>query len=676
MTAADGEDFLAELQRRILSEAERTENVQTAAFTDYMREVLTDTGDLDDGETALFHVVGAKAMSASGFAVSADGNIVDVLVTDYEPTLEARTLTKPQVARLFAALHRFVSSVESLTAVLESAFPAWAMCSTLAKALPVAERVRLTLLTNARVKAAPPDPLPLNDAKVTHHIWDLDRLYRLERSGRAREPITVDFAEHYGEALPVLGPKGVSGDYEAYLLLIPGKILADVYEEHGPRLLELNVRSFLQARGKVNQGIQATIRNEPHRFLAYNNGISMTASAVDLVDLPAGGIGITRIYDLQIVNGGQTTASLHYARTKPRRNDSVLDRINVQAKLSVVPQANLAELVPRISEYANSQNTVKTADFSANDPFHVELQRLSRATLAPAADGTQRSTHWFYERARGQYADAAANKRTAAEQRDFKAENPPSQLIRKTDLAKYELAWAQRPDLVSLGAEKTFREFMLRLGERPEFTPDRSYFEQVVAKAILFQRTEQTATSLKLGGYRSQTVAYTVALLSKRTAQQIDLDRIWKMQDLPEVLLSAIEKLAQMVHGELMSSAGTANVSEWAKRDGAWKAIQTLSWEPDERLIARSRQRSGLDLEERWTPEAKAAALRVYEHNQTGWQALLEWGTATKNLDVAQRKTCRALRDLNIKGTLPTPSLMIDGAAILDLAEQVGFTNY
>jgi hypothetical protein len=453
-------------------------------------------------------------------------------------------------------------------------------------------------------------------------------------------------------------------------------VLADIYEQYGPRLLELNVRSFLQARGKVNQGIQTTIREEPHRFLAYNNGISMTASRVDLEPLPDGGQGVVRIHDLQIVNGGQTTASLHYARIKPKRNDAILEGINVQAKLSVVPEDMLLELVPRISEYANSQNTVKTADFSANHPFHIELQRLSRTTLSPAADGSQRSTRWFYERARGQYADAVANKRTAAEQREFRSEHPPNQVIKKTDLAKYELSWAQRPDLVALGAEKTFREFMLRLNDRPEFKPDGNYFEQIVAKAILFQKVESVTRGLQLGGYKSQTVAYTVAFISRRTAQQIDLGRIWKAQDISETLREVVEGLAPKIHARLIASAGTSNVAEWAKKDAAWQAIQTIAWEPDEKLLARAPQRSGLDLEEKWTPESKAAALRVYGHNQTGWQALLEWGTNSKNLDAAQRKTCRALRDMNIKGTIPTPSLMLSGAEILDIAGAAGFDRF
>jgi len=262
VTSAADNDFIAEIQRRILSDAERTKEIQAVAFTNYMRDVLNDTGDLDGGETALFHTTGTKGMSASGYSVSDDGDVVDVLVTDYEPTQKIRTLTKLQVARIFGSVHRFASQVEELTAVLEEAFPAWSMCSALASALPTAERIRVTLVTNARVKAAPPAGQALHRARVTYHVWDLDRLCRLERSGRAREPITVDFEQLAGEALPALGPKGVAGDYEAYLLLIPGNVLADVYEEHGPRLLELNVRSFLQARGKVNQGIQTTIRSE------------------------------------------------------------------------------------------------------------------------------------------------------------------------------------------------------------------------------------------------------------------------------------------------------------------------------------------------------------------------------------------------------------------------------
>ena len=209
----------------------------------------------------------------------------------------------------------------------------------------------------------------------------------------------------------------------------PGRSSDAIYSQYGPRLLELNVRSFLQARGKVNQGIRRTILDQPGRFLAYNNGISVTASEVELVDLPGGGRGFGRIKNLQIVNGGQTTASLHHA---VRRDGADVSAIQVPAKLTVVPEDRLEEIVPLISRYANSQNKINEADFSANDPFHVRVEELSRTIWAPATGGTLRQTRWFYERARGQYADGLGRAGSPAQQRKFKQEHPPAQKFTKT----------------------------------------------------------------------------------------------------------------------------------------------------------------------------------------------------------------------------------------------------
>ena len=225
----------------------------------------------------------------------------------------------------------------------------------------------------------------------------------------------------WGEPLPCLGPHGERDSYESYLLAIPGDFLAGIYELYGPRLLELNVRSFLQARGKINKGIQETIAREPARFFAYNNGVSMTAAEVKVVHLDDGRPAISRISDLQIVNGGQTTASLHYARVK---NKADLSDLVVQAKLSVVAMDKRDELVAQISVFANSQNRVNMADFTANDPFHVELERVSRTVWAPPRATTTDMTRWFYERARGQYADAHARERTPAKQRRVQEDSP------------------------------------------------------------------------------------------------------------------------------------------------------------------------------------------------------------------------------------------------------------
>ncbi len=383
----------------------------------------------------------------------------------------------------------------------------------------------------------------------------------------------MDFVRDFGGPVPCLSVPVNGRDYGAYLAILRGDVLCKLYEEYGPRLLELNVRSFLQARGGVNKGIRETIIKEPERFLAYNNGISITATDIKLVKMPDGGKGIAWAKDLQIVNGGQTTASLFHAARKDKADPAL---VHVQAKLSVVDAVKVGEFVPLISRYSNSQNKVNEADFSANAPFHVTMEALSRTVWAPASDGTQHQTKWFYERARGQYMDAKARQPTPAKKRDFNAIYPNSQKFTKTDLAKFENTWDQLPFKVSFGAEKNFREFTLRLQEREAIVVDQSYYQQLIAKAILFRGAEKIVQAQQFGGYRANIVTYTLAYLVHMTGRRLDLDRIWREQGLTHSLEEAIRKTSHAVHKVIADPPGGRNVTEWCKKDVCWDGIKQL----------------------------------------------------------------------------------------------------
>lgn len=256
-----------------------------------------------------------------------------------------------------------------------------------------------------------------------------------------------------------------------------------------------------------------------------------------------------------------------------------MSEVNVQAKLTVVGADHVDEMVPHISMYSNTQNKVTGADFSANDPFHVKVEEIARSVWAPAPEGTQRQTHWFYERARGQFADEYSRAGTKAKQRQFKLANPPRQKLTKTDLAKFEHSWEQLPHLVSLGAEKNFREFMLRLAQRPNLVPDVEYFQRLVAKAILFRSTERLVSAQRFGGYRANIVTYTVAKLVHATAHRIDLDRIWRDQQLSTTTEGAIAELSPACHDVIVNPSGRVrHIGEWCKKLDCWKVIEELEW--------------------------------------------------------------------------------------------------
>lgn len=570
--ADDLNHFADNLRQDVINEAhlDGAETLRAEAFTARFIQELTDAGELDDGEVA-FHR--QRGLEVHGYSVAEKGLRLDLLVAIHTQSVPPTTVTRDQVeVAITRALAFFDRARADLVLSLEESTAAFDMAATV-RDLPNLEKLRIFVVTDGRttVKSRPEERRDGID--VSFHIWDIKRLHQCVTSGQQQESINIDFVREFGAPLSCLVAPHTWTDYAAYLAVIPGPVLASIYEEFGTRLLERNVRAFLQARGKVNQGIKATILNEPERFLAYNNGISATASSVHVVNLPDGGFGIASITDLQIVNGGQTTASIHHVS---KRDKADISHIHVPAKVTVVAEKQLNEIVPLISRYANSQNKVNEADFEANDPFHVQVEKWSRSVWAPAVGGSQLQTRWFYERARGQYQDSMSREGTPARIRLFKTVHPTSQKFTKTDLAKFENSWDQLPHIVSLGAEKNFRHFTIRLAHRGRFQATQVYFERLVAKAILFRRTERIVSAQHFGAYRANIVTYTIAYLANATSQQIDLDGIWREQGISDALSEAIEAACVPVREVLIDAPGSGNVTEWCKKEACWHRVRQL----------------------------------------------------------------------------------------------------
>ncbi|MGW0178043.1 AIPR family protein [Nocardia sp. NPDC003345] len=588
MTDTDIGQFAETLQQDLLTEASvpGAERSLRDVFLERMVGELADVAELEGGE-ACFHQ--ARGEEVSGYDISSDGETLDLFGVVLRQVAPPAPVGKSDIETCLRRLRGFLEKVaRNGAAGLEVASPVFDMAQSINQAMPELTRVRLWVFTDGAVTTRKDVTTPeFGDVPTSVQVWDVVRLHRLVTSGRQQEPVHIDFVERFGAPVPCLPTDLDEQGCHTLLAIVPGAVLKEIYATYSARLLELNVRSFLQARGKVNQGIRDTILNEPRRFLAYNNGISATASDAEIVRTHEGGSAITSLKNLQIVNGGQTTASLYHAATKHK---VTLDGIHVQMKLTVVPQDQLTEIVPLISRYANSQNTVQEADFSTNHPFHVEIERLSRSVWAPATNGSQKQTRWFYERARGQYQNDVARAGTPARQKAFKETHPPAQKFVKTDLAKFELAWDEAPHAVSLGGQKCFAEFALRLAQHPEQDqkPDRRYFEHLVAKAILFRHTDKivakTFRENCVEGYKAQVVAYAVALISNRTGRRLDLDLIWRTQQVPEKLLSEIPTLARILRSFFNKAPG--NISEWAKKPECWEKARALPWKLSDVVVA------------------------------------------------------------------------------------------
>jgi hypothetical protein len=352
-----------------------------------------------------------------------------------------------------------------------------------------------------------------------------------------------------------------------------------IYEKYGARLLEANVRSFLSATGKVNKGIRDTLQKAPERFMAYNNGIVVVADEASLGRTSDGAPGIVWLKGMQIVNGGQTTASIYFTKKKSAEVD--LARVRVPAKIIVLrsqdPSAEEA-LIADVSRFANSQNSVKQSDLSANKPFHVQLETLALTTYCP--DGVGR---WFYERAAGSYSTMLAREGTTPAKLKHLRQVviPPSRKITKTDLAKYLNAWAQRPDLVSLGSQKNFERLMESLAERdgeaPTPLPDVPAYKRMVAKAILFKKAHSVVRPM-FPAFQGNVAAYVVSVVANRLGERLDLDVIWKRQAISPELVQQVQIWAKEVNDVLHRSSQGRMISEWAKKADCWDSVQDATY--------------------------------------------------------------------------------------------------
>jgi hypothetical protein len=516
-------------------------------------------------------------MRVDGYWFNDEGGL-NLFVADFDSRTELTSLTRTDVDAAFKRVVNFfdASLKKNLAADLEITSPEYGLSKQIADRKSLIRHLNLILVSERtlsdRIQALP--DAETAGIATSFHIWDISRLHRQRSSRSHKEALDLDFEAMFGTGISCLPAHMGTGAYQSYIVVMPGPILSTIYEKFGARLLEQNVRTFLQARAKVNQGIRATIITEPSMFFAYNNGITATAQGVE-TKRTGDGLQITRITDLQIVNGGQTTASLFHTRRKDKAD---LTQIFVQMKLSVIDSEESEKVVPRISEYANTQNRVQAADFFSNHAYHIRMEEFSRRLWAPAGKGAQRETKWFYERARGQYADAQA-KLTSADQKRFKGENPKSQMLTKTDLAKFENVWDDHPRYVNLGAEKNFARYAARIGKEWDKSSDgfnEAYFKRAIARGIIFRAAERIVSAQPWynNGYRANIVAYTLAVLSELTRRQeksLDFQRIWNAQAISPVLESTIAVVASRVNDDLMHPMqGISNISEWAKREACW----------------------------------------------------------------------------------------------------------
>lgn len=686
---SDVAGYFQELMADVRYDADVSGIMTVEAFFEKVKDRLTEAGELETVDRAFYEFGdGGQRLRIDGYGGDprdADG-ILGLVICDFKETAAPQTISKTDLPPLFNPLMRYLKKARqpAFRDGLNEVSPGFQVSDLVITTWSQITKIKLILVSN-REYVGKVDAMPagvMDGIPVTYNVWDLARLEKWDSTGQASEDRTIDFAGEFGGSLPALQASKASELLESYLLVIPGQQLAAIYDKWGARLLEANVRSFLQARAATNKGIARTIRDTPDLFFSYNNGISATADSIEVTE-GNGGLKINSITNLQIVNGGQTTGSVHAALRTAKEK---LDEVFVQMKLTVVPRDLSEEIVPKISEYANTQNKVNAADFFSNHPFHVRMQEFSRRIIAPRNEGSRHETKWFYERARGQYLDERTKRKDAARKK-FELENPKSQLFSKTDLAKFEHSATGLPYVVSTGAQKNFAAFAKATGEawdKSDVKFDETWYKRLIAKAIMFKALEVSVPkqSWYQGGYRANIVTYAIAKVSHDASasgkQVLDLDSLWRRQSVPDPLLRALLKAAEASAEVIVSPpAGIRNMGEWAKKQACWAEVKNTDIAYDEDFDTCLIDPTDARTEVRQVRADRAmisgieAQIKVTNAGAAFWAKLLEWGRSHRKLSPREAKSLEICASYPKK--IPNDIQCQQAVSVLDRLTEEGF---
>lgn len=570
------EEFHQDFLQSIFSDAESRGLLKAQAFFENVCEELVAIGDLSTNYTVADY--NKKGVEVYGYDYDEERQIFSLLVHHFNQEDSIQTLTMSQIESKFKKLKSFfLQSLDGLFHQMDTAYEHYSMSYNLYDYYinSKIKKLKLIIITDGKAtKNLLELPTEENQGIATEFlVIDIEYLYKIFLANNTGCGFEIDVD------LPCLAIEANSDEYASFLTYLNGNLLVSIYEKFGQKLFEQNVRTFLQFKGSVNKGLWKTISNRPHMFFAYNNGITATASEVELNELGH----IIKIKDFQIVNGGQTTSSI-FAANKNSKLD--VSDVNVQMKLSVVKDKEQQNIfVQDVSRYANTQNKINNSDFDSNELLHKDFKDWSRRIWVPATKGSQRRTRWFYERVRGEYLNEQAYL-TLAGKKQFELENPRKQVIDKTFLSKSENIWDQKPHIVSKGAQYSFAEYseeVVKKLEKDKLAITEKYFKDSISRIIMFKQTEKMVSEAPWynGGYRAQAVAYTLSYLSyflKNKNQFLNFNLIWQEQHLPKKLLEIIQVIAELVYENITNPPeGNANVGQWCKKKLCWDAVKNLN---------------------------------------------------------------------------------------------------
>jgi hypothetical protein len=534
----------------------------------------------------------AKNISVNAYSFDEENNVLDLYVVDYDFEQNENdflTISMTAVTEIANKAKRFITNVKTLLEIIDHSLQSYDLAKLITEKIDSINDLNIFVLTNLYYSSNKPIELTIPGIETINvQVWDIDRVQQLITAEQGIQTEYINFERDYGETFSMMlvpNPKSGLKDFDCYVGYISAELLANAYDEWGQKIVERNVRSFLQARGGTNKGIRDTLKDPFQRkmFVAYNNGISTVARSADIEKIEDGvnSYKIVGLNGWQIVNGGQTTASIHQAY---KEGISLRD-VYVQAKLTILQVNEYVmkdqhlledEMVSRISQYANTQNKINKSDLLANTRFMSELEKFSRNIWIPVFDGRRPESKWYFERARGQYMVDINRRKRGKEQTEFKKQYPKDKVLTKIDIAKHFITWEGYPHISSKGGEEAFKKFMdlnksfWKIEGDTQSKMTLSVYQKLISSSIINKRVQEIVDEMKLRGYKANVIYYTVAMLNHLYGDKIDLVRVWEKQTISDKWDEIIRIIADKTLSFLRESAGERNVTQWAKQEACW----------------------------------------------------------------------------------------------------------
>jgi len=643
---------LKEFFFRIKNEIEDTEEQPSSTLTKIYTDILYDNGSISDYELKYFE---KDKSQINGFSFSEEEKRLDLFITHYDSSEKIEEIKFGKILELIEyAKNFYLQSTKKLYQKINSKEEAYDISKTIFNNSSDITTVRIFVFTNC-VCSTLPKARKEGKIEFQNYLYDINQIYKSSLGGAESTDIYIDFTRSKHKVRCMLAHK-TKNKISSYMAIFPGEVLYNIYKLFGQRLMNLNVRSFLQLKTKINRGIQETLLEEPSRFFSYNNGIAVVVDNIEIAQDKEGSY-LTSASGFQIVNGGQTVATLF--RTKKQNSANFTD-VMVPGKITLVKKEDIEEIVPKISSSANTQNVVKKADFSSNHEFHMKIKKLSNKIR------TSQGQLWFYERMRGEYQlqkmkqkDLGKNKKSKLLEMSL-----PNMKFTKEDLAKYINCWHYLdPHIACMGAQKNFVTFMKSLNDKKfHENPDEDFFQKYCAISILFNKTAKIIkNNSSIAGYRSQVLNYTVSMISYNTSRKINFNLIWIDQDLSREFKDLINKWTLKIYETIQKTAKGKNISEWCKKEECWEDLVDRNFDftktpPEFTNVKKLSGKSVKSTKELFSPEDMDNIKKCKSIATKDWEKIIVWAMERDDVHYIQIQILQSLWGQSLQNWKRQPS--------------------